>query len=124
MKYNGEAVHVPKYHVQPDFKGGLKSKPNKKDASHVPQPSLEESISFPRLLAALPRWILSSRTPFAGFLAKTIIPSFRDFPSASASAWTFQRWRPQAISSSLDLPFEEADLACRCCGPEFPALWI
>ena len=47
MNYDGEAVHVPEYHVQPDFKGGSKPKTNKKDASHVPQPSLEESISFP-----------------------------------------------------------------------------
>ena len=56
---------------QPDFNGGFKSKTKKGVASQVPLPSLEESISFPKLLAALPRWILASRTPFAGFLAKT-----------------------------------------------------
>ena len=34
-------------------------------------PSLEESISFPILLASLPRWILKARTPFSGFFAKS-----------------------------------------------------
>ena len=71
MRYTGEAAHVPECPVQPDFNGGFKSKTKKGVASQVPLPSLEESISFPKLLAALPRWILASRTPFAGFLAKT-----------------------------------------------------
>lgn len=70
MSYDGEAAQVPVCPVRPDFKGGHKTK-NKFEASQIPLPSLEESISFPKLLAALPRWILSSRTPFAGFLAKT-----------------------------------------------------
>ena len=65
------AAHVPECPVQPDFKGGSKTKNHKQIASPISQPSLDESITFPKLLAALPRWILSSRTSFAGFLAKS-----------------------------------------------------
>ena len=107
VNYDGEAAHVPECFVHPDFKGGSKSKTNKQKASQVPLPCLEECISFPKLLAALPRWILSSRTPFACFFSQVVShPAlcFRGFPLTFASARTFQRWGPQTVSSSLDLP--------------------
>lgn len=71
MNFGLEAAHVPECKSKPGFKLGYKNPKPNKDKLRSNAPSLSESISFPVLLASLPRWILKCRTPFSGFLAKT-----------------------------------------------------
>ena len=73
MSDESEGAHVPECIVEPGFKfGSHKSQNKNKDKPSAPvAPSLCESISFPVLLASLPRWILNARTPFSGFFAKS-----------------------------------------------------
>lgn len=59
---------------------------------------LEETIDFPTILAALPRWIIRSRTPFGAFLAKTFhirrtgsCPSSAVFPIPVPKIGVFNR---------------------------------
>ena len=71
VKVERKAAHVPECKSKPGFNLGSKNPKPNKDKLGSPAPSLSESITFPVLLASLPRWILKCRTPFSGFLAKT-----------------------------------------------------
>ena len=88
-----------------------------------PQESLQVKFPFRSFAAALPRWILSTRTQFASFLARTLHAQPSCLEASSASFWTFCWIGPQASQMQVVDFGQEASQASASRRSELPALW-
>ena len=79
VEENYGVAHVPGCTYEPDFNDGLQTPKIKRKLHVAPAPSLSESISFPVLLASLPRWILKAPRQVLSHLSLWLFASARTF---------------------------------------------